>query len=67
MKLQKIISRRIRHRGGGVDAVGDINAAISANVGERGQSTSVSSHQRVVQRSGRTVVSESKKETSKEA
>jgi len=52
--LSKIISRRIRHKGEGVDLVGDVNAAIAANIGEPGSSTHVSSSQRVVQRSGRT-------------
>jgi hypothetical protein len=34
--------------------VGSVNAAVSANVNESGTRTSVSSHQRIVQRSGRT-------------
>lgn len=59
MNIRKIINRRIRHEGDGVDVVGDVNAVISANVGERGGSSHVSSKQRVVQRSGRTAVSES--------
>jgi hypothetical protein len=58
MNIRKIIDRRIRHSGDGVDVVGDVNAVISANVNEPGGSTHVSSRQRVVQRSGKTVVSE---------
>jgi hypothetical protein len=52
MNIRKVIQRRIRHTGDGVDVAGDINAAISANVNEPGQSTHVSSKQTVVQRSG---------------
>jgi hypothetical protein len=57
MRLSKLIQRRIRKHDRGVDLVGDVNAAISANVGERGATTSTSSSQRIVQRSGRTQVS----------
>ena len=57
MNIRKIINRRIRHSGDGVDVVGDVNAVISANVNERGGSSHVSSKQRIVQRSGETVVS----------
>ena len=58
MNIRKIIERRIRHSGDGVDVVGDVNAVISANVNEPGGSSHVSSSQRVVQRAGKTVVSE---------
>ena len=58
MNIRKIIDRRIRHSGDGVDVVGDVNAVISANVNERGGSSHVSSRQRIVQRAGETVVSE---------
>jgi len=51
MQFKKIIQRRIRKHGNGVDVVGDVNAAIAANVGERGTHTSASSAQRIVQRS----------------
>jgi hypothetical protein len=43
MRFRKVIQRRIRRKKGGVDFVGDINAAIAANVGERSQTTHVSS------------------------
>jgi hypothetical protein len=43
MKFQKVIQRRIRRSGEGVDLVGDVNAAISANVGERSSFSHVSS------------------------
>jgi hypothetical protein len=51
MRFSKLIQRRIRKHGNGVDLVGDVNAAIAANVGERGAQTSTSSTQRIVQRS----------------
>jgi hypothetical protein len=51
MQIRKIIQRRIRKQGNGVDLVGDVNAAIAANVGERGAHTHTSSSQRIVQRS----------------
>jgi len=31
VNIRKIIQRRIRHQGKGVNAVGDVNAVISAN------------------------------------
>ena len=48
MRLRKIIQRRIRRSANGVDVVGDINAAIAANVGERSQTTHVSSRSTAV-------------------
>jgi hypothetical protein len=51
MRFSKLIQRRIRKHGNGVDFVGDVNAAIAANVGERGAHTTTSSAQRIVQRS----------------
>ena len=58
MNLRKIINRRIRHSDEGVHVVGDINAVISGNVGQRGTSSHVSRRQRtrIVQKSGRTQV-----------
>ena len=51
MNIRKLIEKRIRHSRDGVDVVADVNAAVSANVGERNSHTSVSSRQHVVQRS----------------
>jgi hypothetical protein len=51
INIRKIINRRIRKQGQNVDLAGDVNAVISANVGERGSVTRTSSKQRVVQRS----------------
>jgi hypothetical protein len=45
MKLHKIIRRRIREQRNGVSVSGDINVAVSGNVGERGATTHVSSRQ----------------------
>jgi hypothetical protein len=53
MNLRQVIQRRIRKKGRGVDMQGDINAVVAANVNERGGSTSVSSRQTAVSRSGR--------------
>jgi hypothetical protein len=55
VNLKKIIQKRIRHQSGGVNAAGDVNAVVSANVGEGSSRTHVStrSRQRIVQRSGR--------------
>ncbi len=45
MRLHKIIRRRIRDHWDGVSLAGDINVAVSGNVGERGATTHVSSRQ----------------------
>ncbi|MDX6396666.1 MAG: hypothetical protein QOJ43_74 [Gaiellaceae bacterium] len=45
MQIRKLIERRIRQRGGGVDLDADVNATVAANVGERGAVTKVSSTQ----------------------
>src|SRR5215210_2760488 len=47
MQLRQVIQRRIRGSAEGVDLIGDVNAAISANVGERSSATHVSSHSTV--------------------
>ena len=47
MQIRKVIQRRIRRSGNGVDMSGDINAAIAANVGERSSTTHVSSRSSV--------------------
>ena len=59
MKIRKVVRKTIDEHDDGVDVVGGVNAAISANVGEKGGTTSrVSSRQRIriVQRGGRTEV-----------
>lgn len=64
MNIRKIISKRIRHDKDGVQIAGDVNAVISANVGERGSSTHVSSKQtaRVEQDSSPLKADEAKEE-----
>jgi hypothetical protein len=47
MQIRKIIQRRIRGGSGGVDVVGDVNAAIAANVDEPFSTTHVSSRSTV--------------------
>ena len=59
MNIRKIIQRRIRHSGGGVNAVADINAVVAGNVNEPGSSrTHVSTRQstHIVQKGGKTEV-----------
>jgi hypothetical protein len=53
VNFRKLIVKRIRRQDGGVQVAGDVNAVISANLGERGSSSHVSSSQsaRVEQRS----------------
>jgi len=52
MQIRKVIQRRIRRTSNGVDLVGDVNAAISANVGERGSTSHLSSHSSVSAQAG---------------
>jgi hypothetical protein len=66
MRVAEIIRRRIRRSSEGVDFAGDVNAAIAANVGERGAATHVSSSQRIVQRSRRADVSETQDDQRKQ-
>ncbi len=54
MKLSEVIRRRIRHSQDGVNVVADVNAVVAGTVNEPGQTTSVSSRQKIVQRDGRT-------------
>jgi hypothetical protein len=51
----RVISKRIRREEGGVQIAADVNAVVSANVGQRGSTSRVTSTQRsrVVQRSSR--------------
>jgi hypothetical protein len=51
MQIRKTIQRRIRGGSDGVDFVGDVNAAISANVGERSSSNRVSTRSKVTAKS----------------
>ena len=66
MNFRKIIEKKIRHEGDGVQVAGDVQGVIAGNVGRKGSGSSVTSRQstRIVQRSGQTVVSESRQESS---
>jgi hypothetical protein len=59
VQIRKIIQRRIRRSSNGVDLVGDVNAAISANVGESSSTSHVSSRSSVSAQSVRQVKGES--------
>jgi hypothetical protein len=47
MRIAKLINRRIRKSSHGVEVASDVNAAVAANVGERGQHTHVTTSQHV--------------------
>ena len=65
MRIRKIVQRRVRGQGDGVNVAADVNAAVIGSVNESGAAhTKASSSQRLVQRNGRTVVSESRTTTS---
>jgi len=48
MQLRKLIQRRIRQKGPPLELEADVNAVVAANVGERSQTTTVSSRSRAV-------------------
>jgi hypothetical protein len=63
MRLSKVISKTLRREGKSAQVAGRIDAAIAANVNEHGTTRSrTKTRQRIVQRSGRTVVSEQRTE-----
>jgi hypothetical protein len=64
VKLSKVISKTLRREGKAAQVAGRIDAAIAANVNEPGGATRsrTSTRQRIVQRSGRTVVAEQRTE-----
>ena len=47
----RVIRKKIRYQRDGIDVVGDVNAVVAINRGEPGGRASVSSSQRIVQRS----------------
>ena len=55
MRIRKLIEKRIRRAGGGIDVATDVNAVISANVAENTGVSSVSSSQRSAEGSEGTV------------
>ena len=56
MKIRKVIRKEVQHDDDGVSVAGGLNAVIAANVNESDSKTHISSRQRIVQRSGETVV-----------
>ena len=67
MKIRKIISKPFQHDSEEGSIAGSVNAVVSANVNEPGEShTRVSSRQRIVQRNGRTEVFEEHHSSSSE-
>jgi hypothetical protein len=63
MRLSKVVSKTLRREGKSAQVAGRIDAAIAANVNEQGTTRSrTKTRQRIVQRSGRTVVSEQRTE-----
>jgi hypothetical protein len=56
VQIRKVIDREIRHESDGVSVKGGVNGVIAVNAGEPGgdgANVHASSHQRIVQRSGR--------------
>lgn len=58
MRVQRVIKKRIERHSDGLNIVGDINGAISANVNEPGAETQLRtrSSNRIVQRGGKTQI-----------
>jgi hypothetical protein len=64
--MRKIVQKRVRRSGKGINVVADVNAVVSATVGEAGAGGATSATKRqsvsIVQRNGRTEVTESSSE-----
>jgi hypothetical protein len=60
VNLRKIIAKRFERTRDGINVAGDVNAVVSANVDEPSSTNAASrrTRTRIVQRSGRTAVSE---------
>jgi len=59
VKVKKVVRKEIDHDADGVHVAGGINAVIAANVNESGSThTRVSSRRRIVQKNGKTMVTE---------
>jgi hypothetical protein len=58
--VRKVVQKRFRHSGDGVNVVADVNAAVAATVGKPGAVTATTRRQSVsiVQRNGRTEITE---------
>jgi hypothetical protein len=67
MRLLKVILKNLGNAADGSQIAGEVSGVISANVNEPGTSrTSVRSRHRIVQKGGRTVVSEHETESRRE-
>jgi hypothetical protein len=63
MKIRKVFKKTVTGGDGDSNVAGGFHAVIAANVGESGRSkSSVSSRQRIVQKSGKTTVTEDSSE-----
>jgi hypothetical protein len=64
MTTRKIVQQRVRRSGKGVNVVADVNAVVAASVSESGGTTGATKRQSisVVQRNGKTEVTESHSE-----
>ena len=65
MNLRKVIEKSFRREGRGTNVAGGVDAVVSANVGEPGSRSHLSSRsrRRIVQKGGRTIVDEHEHET----
>ena len=55
VRMRKVVRKKIRHQGDGIDVVADVNGVVAGNIGQRDSSTvgvSSKSRTRIVQRSG---------------
>ena len=53
MRILKVIERRIRHRGDGIDLASDVSSVIAMNIGEGSSVTPSSTHNVIRQVNGR--------------
>lgn len=58
--MRKIVQKRVRRSGDGVNIVADVNAVVAASVGKKDSTTGATTRQSVsiVQRNGRTEITE---------
>jgi hypothetical protein len=62
MRIRKVIKKDWSSKSKNANVSGSINAVVAANVNEPESNTSVSSHQRIVQRAGKTHLADEQKE-----
>jgi hypothetical protein len=59
--MRKVVQKRVRHSGDGLNVVADVNAVVAATTGRKGGGTAATAKRqsvRVVQKNGRTEVTE---------